>query len=108
MSEVDIAKEYREAANKRKQIGVLADLNECTRKQIQELLIKNGEEISEEKTGFERNARRRVARDQQIVAMHESGTRVVEIAAIFGLSRQAVYRTLDKAKERAEKRPENE
>lgn len=69
---------------------------------------KNGEKISEKKTGFERNARRRVARDRQIVAMYESGTRAVEIAAFFGLSKQSVYRTLDKAKERAEKRQENE
>lgn len=34
MKEVDIVKEYREAKNKKEQVGILADQNLCTRNKI--------------------------------------------------------------------------
>lgn len=45
MTEQEICKEYREAKNKRKQIGILADENICTRGEIIQILSKNGENI---------------------------------------------------------------
>ena len=42
MSDADIVKEYREAKDKKAQIGILADLNTCSRDEIKEILIKGG------------------------------------------------------------------
>lgn len=48
MTESEIAKEYREAKNKKHQISILADQNVCSHKQIREILIKMGEIESKE------------------------------------------------------------
>ena len=45
MSAEDIAREYRQAASQTKQIGILADLNACTKKEIAEVLLEQGCEV---------------------------------------------------------------
>lgn len=97
MTRADIVKEYREAANQRKQIGILAELNECTRAQIREVLEESGEKTTEKTRPAERNPRRKMARDRQIATMRENGMSVAEIAAHFGLCVQSVYLVLKKA-----------
>lgn len=43
MSEEEIARKYRMAKYKRKQVKILAELNGCTEKKIQEILVEKGE-----------------------------------------------------------------
>lgn len=45
MSATDIAKEYRTAKSPRAQIGILADLNGCTKQEIADILIAQGEPV---------------------------------------------------------------
>ena len=42
MDEGEIVREFKAAANKSEQIKILADLNECSKRQIVEILQKNG------------------------------------------------------------------
>lgn len=42
MTETDICREYRQAANQRAQIGILADLNVTTKREIMAILERNG------------------------------------------------------------------
>ena len=43
MTDAEICKEYREAKRPKQQIGILADLNECTRRDIVKVLVARGE-----------------------------------------------------------------
>lgn len=43
MKDEEIARSYRESTKRKAQIGVLADLNLCSKKEIEEILIKMGE-----------------------------------------------------------------
>ena len=45
MSATDIAKEYRTAKSPRAQIGILAELNACSRQEIADVLIAQGETV---------------------------------------------------------------
>lgn len=45
MTPEDICKEYRTAKNRVKQIGVLAELNACSKKEIVDILQENGEKL---------------------------------------------------------------
>lgn len=47
MKEADIIKEYKEAKNKKEQIGILADQNLCTRNKIIKVLEAAGEVLPE-------------------------------------------------------------
>lgn len=42
MTENEIVRDFRTAKKKREQIGILADLNACSREQIREILLRNG------------------------------------------------------------------
>lgn len=42
MSENEIVRDFRAAKKKREQIGILAELNQCSREQIREILLRNG------------------------------------------------------------------
>ena len=50
-TESDIVRSYVHAENPSKQIGVLADLNACSRKEIKEILKRNGLEVPKDKPG---------------------------------------------------------
>ena len=45
MTEGEIVREYRTAKNRTKQISILADLNECSKKTIREILERKGEQV---------------------------------------------------------------
>lgn len=45
MTPEEIAREYRTAGDKKKQIGILADLNCCTKREIAQILVEQGEEV---------------------------------------------------------------
>lgn len=47
MGPKEIAVEYRTAANKNKQITVLADLNQCAKRDIVQILVDQGEQVSD-------------------------------------------------------------
>ena len=42
MSESEIVRDFRAAKKKREQIGILADMNQCSRDKIREILLRNG------------------------------------------------------------------
>lgn len=42
MNENEIVRDFKEAKEKRKQISILADMNQCSREQIREILLRNG------------------------------------------------------------------
>ena len=42
MTEFEICQEFRQSKEPRKQIGILADLNVCSKREIAEILIRNG------------------------------------------------------------------
>lgn len=45
MTKEEICRDYKLAANKREQIKILADLNACTKQQIADILIEDGQEV---------------------------------------------------------------
>ena len=45
MTKEEICRDYRLAANKREQIKVLADLNACSKQEIADILIEDGQEV---------------------------------------------------------------
>lgn len=45
MTKEEICRDYRLAANKREQIKILAELNACTKQQIADILIEDGQEV---------------------------------------------------------------
>lgn len=42
MNENEIVRDFRTAKKKREQIGILAELNQCSREQIRDILLRNG------------------------------------------------------------------
>lgn len=42
MSDFEIVRDFKSAAKKGKQIGILADMNGCSREKIREVLLRNG------------------------------------------------------------------
>ena len=46
MTEAEICREYREAKNRKIQIGILADLNVCEKEEILKILIMNGQDVT--------------------------------------------------------------
>lgn len=45
MTKEEICRDYKLAANKREQIKILAELNACTKQQIADILIEDGQEV---------------------------------------------------------------
>jgi len=45
MDKGEIVREYRAAKDKKKELGVLADLNECSKAEIAEILVEGGEKV---------------------------------------------------------------
>ena len=45
MTDEEICRDYRAAAAPMKQIGILADLNQCSKEQIKQILVKGGCEL---------------------------------------------------------------
>lgn len=67
----DICEMYENAEDKKKIIGILADMNECTRQDIKELLANNGYELPpEQKRG--RKPQNRTIAEKKTVSIPES------------------------------------
>lgn len=81
---------YKEAANKKLQIGILADLTLKTKWQIKEILRENGFDVGKPKaTGRARPAR--APYDDQAQALYSQGKTAAEIAEILGVDKQKIY-----------------
>lgn len=50
MSYGEIVMSYRRAQNRRMQVGILADLNQCSEKEIENILLAAGEELPKGRT----------------------------------------------------------
>lgn len=66
MSENEIVRNFKEAKKKREQIGILAELNQCSQEQIREILLRNGISEAElpKKPGKSRKAEPEVFQQQ--------------------------------------------
>lgn len=81
---------YREAANKKTQIGILADLTLKTKWQIKEILRENGFDVGKPRE----KGRARPARawyDDEAQALYKAGKTPQEMADILGVERQKIY-----------------
>lgn len=69
MTDADIVLEYRQAKRKSEQIGILADLNGCTKAEIKKILFENGEIEEEElEKAVERKPKRVVQKKKPLVS----------------------------------------
>lgn len=50
MSHGEIVLSYKRAQNRRMQVGILADLNQCSKKEIESILMAAGEEVPKGRT----------------------------------------------------------
>lgn len=67
MAEADIVASYRQAANPSGQIGILADLNLCSKERILDILRGSGVELPAKKNGPDGRGKERVANDAETV-----------------------------------------
>lgn len=86
MSEEEIARLYKEAANKSKQITILSQLNLVTRREIIRVLRSRGLE-----TPPPRKRPRRIANEKKIRAMAKEGLTTRQIANALGMDYNCVY-----------------
>ncbi len=86
MDETEICTSYTNARDKRKQRGVLADLNVCSKQEIDQILQKHGL--------LEPDKRKKVPNrkidDEIATAMYREGKTDEEIGAVFGVGKAAV------------------
>lgn len=85
MSEAEICKNYSEALDKQKQRGILAELNLCTKKQIDGILWKHG--LLEPAPVKASNSK---IDHGTAATLHKEGATDREIAEVFGCSMAAV------------------
>ena len=116
MSEYEIIKEYGEAADKREQIKILADLNCCSKDEIIAVLHKNGIPLPKginiaDKQNKKRGRTEAIEWTDSMVKrlrdLYESRTSRENIAEVFGVSPSSVGRALEKfgIKDKAERKP---
>ena len=116
-SEYEIIKEYGEAADKLKQINILAELNCCSRDEIIAVLYKNGIPLPKgvsAKNVKQENKRGRTepiewtdSMIKRLRDLYESKVSRENIAEVFGVSPSSVRRALEKfgIKEKAGRKP---
>lgn len=119
MTELDIVRDYGQAANKAAQIGILADLNMCSAADIVEVLQKNGIPLPQGVTSKKQKQYRRPAAgrvewtEENIARLHglvSEGLSLYEIADCFGtgvtaISKQIAKHDLRGKKAKRQKRP---
>lgn len=101
MTDGEIIASYRQAKNKKKQIGILADLNGMTRAEIEDILIAAGFKIKRRPDPFRskltKKGKVRICRkwtaadDQTLIRMAKEGKPLQEICCSLGRSHSAVY-----------------
>jgi|GEM_PF-2498016 hypothetical protein len=92
MDETEICNSYTNAQDKRKQRGVLADLNVCSRQEIDQILQKHGLLEPEPK----RRVPNRKIDNEKAYELHQAGRTDKEIAEAFGSSIASVERWRDR------------
>lgn len=92
MDETEICTSYTKALDKRKQRGVLADLNVCSRQEIDDILQKHGLLEPEPK----RRVPNRKIDNEKAYELHQAGKTDKEIAEVFGSSIASVERWRDR------------
>lgn len=92
MDETEICNSYSEAMDKRKQRGVLADLNVCSKQEIDQILQKHGLLEPEPK----RRVPNRKIDNEKAYELHQAGKTDKEIAETFGSSIASVEKWRDR------------
>lgn len=93
MTSEEICRNYRLAKDPRKQIEILADLNQTSKRKIQKILEKGGETIRAYYDANRKSRRPVSAEDVRMIrAMQSNGTPIVEIAKALGRSYPTIYR----------------
>ncbi len=96
----EICRHYTQAADKKKDISILADLNTTNEAAIRAVLKKGG--VLEEKPDKRQESGKRVGRfDEKIESLLSEGFSSKDIAARVGCSLQTVYNFQSKMKKRA-------
>lgn len=115
-SDYEIIKEYGEAADKREQIKILADLNCCSKDEIIAVLHKNGIPLPKGINIADKQDKKRGRTEaiewtdsmiKRLRDLYESKVSRENIAEVFGVSPSSVCRALEKfgIKEKAERKP---
>ena len=109
MTEGEICASYRQAKDPKEQIGILADLNLCTGREIKEILHKNGLfPLRREKAAIEPEKERKknmngrkwtLEEVEYMLAKRKAGVPLGEIAADLGRTETAVNGKLQKLRE---------
>ncbi len=124
MSDGEICRSYSEAKNKGAQIGILADLNLCSKKSIRDILCENGLIAEPKPPSFVKSGRetavgkdeevpiRRIneraapvdwsVMDREVSKLAAEGLKATQIAERLGISAQAIYDRKRKYKKEAE------
>lgn len=91
MSVEEIVDSYKSAKYKSRQIGVLAELNECSRAEMEELLELNGEDPKKFKSSKRKQIDYRKVRE-----LYDAGETDVGIAYRMGCSKESIKMWRDK------------
>ena len=97
MSEFEIVADFKSAANKNKQIGILSQLNNCKPEQIMEILAKNGAITGVKKQETAPKVKRAESTkwtpelDAEVTRLAKEGLKITEIAERLGIKKQAIY-----------------
>ena len=101
-----ICREYRQAADKNKQVGILADLNDCKKEVILEILSRHGEitglpakKKTEDASSFpgakpaysSKGFKWTPEADAEVSRLSKEGLKLNEIAERMGITAQAIY-----------------
>lgn len=88
MTEEEICRSYRQAAFPKKQVGILAELNQVKKTKIAEILRRGGCDVLSRKN----SARIKWTDDkvEQLRELRESGMTIKEIAVVLGAGQKAV------------------
>ncbi len=82
MSDFEIVRDYRHAKNKVEQVQILADMNLCSKKEIQDLLEERGVKVLKTDTPEEKR--------QSISYLYSKGKTDEEIATLIGMKPSSV------------------
>ena len=101
MTEFEIVADFKSAANKNKQIGILSDLNNCKPEDIMEILARHGaitgvkkkepEKKEADKPKREKSTKWTPELDAEVSRLASEGLKITEIAERLGISVQAIY-----------------
>lgn len=100
MTNKEIAISYNNALYKYKQIGILAQLNDITQKEVKEILESEGVDINTKNTrsnGIDWTYKKTV-----LIGLYERNTPISEMTRILNISKDSIYNKLKELKARGE------